>query len=149
MSGQTQQGVNLALGRGWEGVGKGVRAKQLPLLELRSSAIFPTFIISCHPSPSDRLEQAIFYLKLQMVQFRKWCIRPFTFYLFSRYNQIAALRCPQELSMQVHLAFLVSMFYLIEITTLFLLENSRSTVCKFHRFKRKLAVTVGYFHPGW
>ena len=70
-------------------------------------------------------------------------------HLFSGYNQIAVLRCLLDLLMHVHLALLVSMFYLIEITTLFLLENSGSTVCKFHRFKRKLAITLGYFHPGW
>lgn len=58
-SGQTQQGINLDLGQGWEGLGKGVRAKEPPLLDLRSSAIFPALTISCHSQPSERLEQAI------------------------------------------------------------------------------------------
>lgn len=40
-------------------MGKGVRAKEPPLLDLRSSAIFPALTISCHSQPSDRLEQAI------------------------------------------------------------------------------------------
>lgn len=40
-------------------------------------------------------------------------------HLFSGYNQIAVLRCLLDLLMHVHLALVVSMFYLIEITTFF------------------------------
>ena len=44
-------------------------------------------------------------------------------HLFSGYNQIAVLRCLLDLLMHVHLALVVSMFYLIEITTLICLKT--------------------------
>ena len=42
-----------------EGGAEGSESKGAPLLDLRSSAIFPALTISCHSPPSERLEQAI------------------------------------------------------------------------------------------
>ena len=145
VSGQTQQGINLALGTRLGGVGEGSEGKGA---SPPRPPFFRNFSCAHHFVPLSTIwtpGTGYFDLKLQMVQFREWCIRPITSSFFRLQPN-----CRTEMPVRfVNLALVVSMFYLIEITTLFLLENSGSTVCKFHRFKRKLAITLGYFHPGW